>query len=166
MDLAKQFVLFFWSRQGSEAKKEGIWQALSDHLGLCIYYVILLMGGCQDFEYLDHKSCWRWDWWLNVLKIFLQLKKKFRRWYFCFFSTEILLYLGVTDNQILLHFAVPDNQILLRLSVPDKPILLHLGVPNNCSSGPGMSGRIYSLNRCWGHQNRVKFGCREHQNRV
>ena len=49
--------------------------------------------------------------------------------YLIFFRIEILLHLGVTDNQILLHFSVPDNQILLRFCVPNNQILLHLGVP-------------------------------------
>ena len=46
-----------------------------------------------------------------------------------FFRIEILLRLGVPDNQILLHFSVPNNQILLRFGVPDKQILFHFGVP-------------------------------------
>ena len=40
------------------------------------------------------------------------------------------------------------------------------GCPDNCYSGPGMAGRIYSLTRCQGHQNGVKFGCWGHQNGV
>ena len=49
------------------------------------------------------------------------------------FKIEILLHLGVPDNQILLHFSVPNNQILLRFGVPDNQILLYFGVPDNCS---------------------------------
>ena len=56
-----------------------------------------------------------------------------RTFYLIFFRIEILLHLGVPDNQILLHFSVPDNQILLRFGVPDNQILLHFGVPDNCS---------------------------------
>ena len=54
-----------------------------------------------------------------------------RKFYLIFFRIEILLHLGVPDNQILLHFSVPDNQILLRFGVPDNQILLHFGVPDN-----------------------------------
>ena len=39
--------------------------------------------------------------------------KNHRKFYLIFFRIEILLHLGVPDNQILLHFSVPDNQILL-----------------------------------------------------
>ena len=61
----------------------------------------------------------------KCLKIFVLLQKSQK--------IEILLHLGVPDNQILLHFSVPDNPILLRFSVPDNQILIHFGVPNNCS---------------------------------
>ena len=67
---------------------------------------------------------------------------------------EILLHFGVPNNEILLHFGIPDNKILLRLGVLD------------CSSGPGMARRIYSLSCCQGHQNGVTFGCRGHRNGV
>ena len=30
--------------------------------------IITLKGGCHDFQYLDHKSSWHWDWWENVFK--------------------------------------------------------------------------------------------------
>ena len=63
---------------------------------------------------------------------FLTLKNP-RKFYLIFFRIEILLHLGVPDDQILLHFSVPNNQILLRFSVPNKQILLHVGVPDNCS---------------------------------
>ena len=54
-----------------------------------------------------------------------------RKCYLIFFRINILLYLGVPDNQILLHFSVPDNQILLHFGVPDNQILLHFSVPDN-----------------------------------
>ena len=90
-----------------------------------------------------------------------------------FIRIEILLQLGVPDNQILLHFGVTDNQILRRFAVPANQILLHFSVPDKCSSGPGMARRMYALSSCrehrngvifgcWGHRNEVKFGCREH----
>ena len=50
-----------------------------------------------------------------------------------FFRIEILLHLGVPNDQILLHFSVPDNQILLCFGVPNNQILLNFGVPDNCS---------------------------------
>ena len=46
---------------------------------------------------------------------------------------EILLHLGVPDNQILLHFSVPKNKILLCFGVHANQILLLFGVPDNCS---------------------------------
>ena len=54
----------------------------------------------------------------------------------------------------------------VRFGVPKNKILLHFGVPDNCSSGPGMARRIYSLSTCRGHQNGVKFACRGHRNGV
>ena len=83
---------------------------------------------------------------------------------------EVLLHLIIPDNQILFRFGIPNNQVLLRFGVPDNQILLNLCDPDNCSSGPGMAGRIYSLSSCrghrngvtyisWGHQNKVKFSC-------
>ena len=82
------------------------------------------------------------------------------------FRIEILLHLGVPDNQTLLHFGVPYNKIALCFGVLNNQILLHLGVPDNCSSYPGMAGKIYSLSSFWGHQNGVTFGCPGHHNRV
>ena len=29
-----------------------------------------LKGGCHDFQYLDHKCSWHWDWMENVFKKF------------------------------------------------------------------------------------------------
>ena len=55
--------------------------------------------------------------------------KNFQTIQLIFFMVEILLHLGVPDNQILLHFGVPDNQILVRFGVPDNQILLHLVSP-------------------------------------
>ena len=86
-----------------------------------------------------------------------------RTFYLIFFQDWNFTPFGCPDNQILLHFGIPDNKILLRFGVPDNQILLHLGGPNNFSSGPGMAGRIYSLNSYRGHQNGIKFGCRGHQ---
>ena len=65
----------------------------------------------------------------------------------------------VPNNKILLHFSVSNNQILLRFSVTNNQILLNLGLSDNCTSGPDIARRIYSLSSCWGHQNEVKFGC-------
>ena len=31
-----------------------------------------LKGGCHDFQYLDHKFSWHWDWWKNVKKKLLE----------------------------------------------------------------------------------------------
>ena len=70
------------------------------------------------------------------------------------FRIEMLLHLGIPDNQILFDFGFTDNQILL-----------HFGVPDNWSSCPGMVGRIYSLSSCQGHQNGIKFGCPGQRNR-
>ena len=39
-------------------------------------------------------------------------------------------------------------------------------VPDNCSSGPGMARRIYSITSFGGHQNGVKFGCWGHRKGV
>ena len=86
---------------------------------------------------------------------FLIIFKNFQTFNQTNFRLEILLHLGVPNNQILLCFGVPDNQTLL-----------HLGVPDNCSSCPGMARRIYSLSSCWGHQNGVKFGCQGHRNNL
>ena len=55
-----------------------------------------------------------------------------RKFYLIRFRIEILLHLGVPDNQILLHFSVPNNQIFLCFGVPDNQILLHFGVSDNC----------------------------------
>ena len=113
-----------------------------------------LKRGCHDFQYFYHKCSWH----LNLKKKKeeknLTLKTS-RRWNFFVFRIEILLHLGIPDNQILFNFGVPDNQILL-----------YFGVPDNCSSGPGMVGRIYSLSSCRGHQNGMKFGCPGQKNRV
>ena len=64
--------------------------------------------------------------------LFLTFKNP-RKLYLIFLSIEMLLHLGIPNNQILLHFSVPDNQILIRLGVPNNQILLHFGVPNSWS---------------------------------
>ena len=46
-----------------------------------------LKGDCRDFQYLDHKSSWHWDWWEYVKKNTLKTSRKFNY----FFSIEILL---------------------------------------------------------------------------
>ena len=57
---------------------------------------------------------------------------------FTFFLSmiEILLYLGVPDNQISLHFDVSYSQISLYFDVPNNWISLNFDVPNNCLSSP------------------------------
>ena len=86
---------------------------------------------------------------------------KTSRKFYQFFFSALKFY-----NLILLKFGVAVNQILHRFGVPDKQILLHFGVPDNCSSGPGMARRIYSLSSCQGHWNGVKLDCRGHPNGV
>ena len=44
---------------------------------------------------------------------------------------DILMHVGVPDNQISLHFGVPHYQIQLHFGVPHNQISLHFGVPNN-----------------------------------
>ena len=69
----------------------------------------------------------------KMFKNYFLTSKNSRKFSLTFFGMEILLQLGVLDNQILLHFSVPDNKILLPFCVPDNQILLHFGVPDNCS---------------------------------
>ena len=58
-----------------------------------------------------------------------------KMYFFVFCRIEILLHVGVPDNQILLHFGVHNNQILLHFDVPDNKILLCFGVPTTALEG-------------------------------
>ena len=69
-----------------------------------------------------------------MFKNYFLIKKKYpRKCYLTLFRIEMLLILGVPNNQIVLHFSVPNNQILLRFGVHNNQVLLHFGVPDDCS---------------------------------
>ena len=110
---------------------------------------------------MDHKSSWQWDWWKKnfceklpekLIKFFSGLK------FYSIWVSQTTKYYSI--------FASPTTRLYSVLVFPKNQILLHLGVPDNCSSGPGMARRIYSLSSCRGHRNGVKFGCRGHRNGV